>query len=65
MDSLIHLAIVFAIVFVFLPVLLIPYWRIFSRAGFSGWLSILIVVPIVNLIVLYYVAFARWNVKST
>jgi hypothetical protein len=48
-------------VFVFLPVLLIPYWRIFSRAGFSGWLSLLILVPLANLIVLYYIAFADWK----
>ena len=43
--------------------LILPYWRIFSRAGFSGWLSVLTLVPVVNLIVLYYVAFAKWNVR--
>ena len=42
---------------------LIPYWRIFDRLGFSGWLSILMFVPLVNFIVLYYIAFSRWNVK--
>ena len=47
----------------FLPLLIVPYWRIFSRAGFAGVLSLLMLVPLVNLIVLYYVAFARWNVK--
>ena len=42
---------------------LIPYWRIFDRLGFSGWLSILMFVPLVNIILLYYVAFSSWNVK--
>ena len=44
-------------------IVVVPFWRIFSRAGFAGALSLLMVVPLVNLIVLYYVAFARWNVK--
>jgi len=48
---------------VFLPIVLVPYWRIFSRAGFPGVLSLLMIVPFVNLAVLYYVAFARWNVS--
>jgi uncharacterized membrane protein YhaH (DUF805 family) len=48
-------------VFVFLPILIIPYWRIFSKAGFSGWLSLLILFPLVNLIVLYVVAFSEWK----
>jgi len=35
--------------------------RIFSRSGFSGWLSLLMPVPMINLIVLYVVAFAPWT----
>jgi hypothetical protein len=45
-------------------VVLIPYWQIFKKAGFSPWLSLLIVVPFVNLCALYYLAFARWPDKS-
>jgi len=48
--------------FVFLPLVLVPYWRIFTKAGFSGWLVLLMIVPFVNLIVLYYVAFSNWKV---
>lgn len=39
----------------------LPFWKIFSRAGFSGWLSLLMLVPMINLIVLYVVAFAPWS----
>jgi len=46
-----------------IPLFIIPFWRIFSRAGFPGVLAILMLIPLVNLIVLYYVAFSRWNVK--
>jgi hypothetical protein len=42
---------------------LIPYWQIFKKAGFSPWLSLLIVIPFVNLCALYYLAFARWPEK--
>jgi hypothetical protein len=50
-------------IFVVLPVFVIPYWEIFSKAGFAGALSLLIVVPLVNLIVLYVVAFSKWKTK--
>ena len=48
-----------------IPLFLIPYWKIFSKAGFSGWLSLLMVVPLVNLVVLYYVAFTNWKVRPS
>jgi len=44
---------------VLLPVVIIPYWKIFSKAGFSGWLSLLMLVPVANLMVLYVVAFSE------
>lgn len=41
-------------------VIVIPFWRICKKAGYSGWLSLLILFPIVNLGLLYFLAFARW-----
>jgi hypothetical protein len=41
---------------------LIPYWFIFKKAGFSPFLSLLMFVPLINIIMLYFLAFARWNV---
>ena len=43
-------------------VIIVPFWFIFSKAGFSKWLSVLMIVPLVNVIVLYYVAFSKWTV---
>lgn len=40
--------------------IVVPYWKIFSKAGFSRYLSLLMVIPFANLILLYYVAFAEW-----
>ncbi|OGP50377.1 MAG: hypothetical protein A2Y79_11690 [Deltaproteobacteria bacterium RBG_13_43_22] len=43
-------------------VAVIPFWKIFSKAGFSGWLSLTLVVPFLNIIVLFYLGFAEWPV---
>ncbi|HES59116.1 MAG: hypothetical protein JW956_00590 [Calditrichaceae bacterium] len=39
-----------------------PVWIIFSKAGFTGWLSLLLLVPVLNILVLYYVAFSKWPI---
>ena len=55
---------VFVIVLIAVVVGILPYWKIFSKAGFSGWMSLLMLVPLLNLVVLYIVAFSQWNVQS-
>ena len=57
----IHLLII-VFVLPFLAVVVAPYWVIFKKAGFPGALSLLVLVPIVNLVVLYVIAFSRWKV---
>jgi hypothetical protein len=37
-----------------------PAWRICSKAGFPGPLGLLIVVPLLNLALLFFLAFAEW-----
>ena len=43
-----------------LIVFMIPFWKIFGKAGFPPALSLVMLIPIVNLIALYFVAFANW-----
>jgi hypothetical protein len=43
-------------------VLVVPYWFIFKKAGFSPWLAVLMFVPLANIIILYVVAFSEWKV---
>ena len=51
------------IIFFFIGVVVIlPFWRIFSKAGFSGWMSLTQIVPLVNVIGLFYLAFAEWPI---
>ena len=40
--------------------IILPFWFIFSKAGYSKWLSLLMVVPIVNIVILYFLAFSTW-----
>ena len=55
------------IMFLIMAVLIIlPFWFIFSKAGHSKWLSLLMVVPLVNIIMLYFLAFSTWpNQRDT
>lgn len=38
----------------------IPAWRIVAKAGYHGAWSLLIFVPLVNIIMLYVFAFNQW-----
>ncbi len=41
---------------------IIIWWRIFSKAGYSGAMSLLMFVPIANLIILCVLAFGEWPI---
>ncbi|MBI1799178.1 MAG: hypothetical protein HYR73_05785 [Candidatus Eisenbacteria bacterium] len=38
----------------------LPLWIIFRKAGFPGWLSLTQAIPVVNFLVLLYVALMPW-----
>ena len=37
-----------------------PFWKIFRKAGFSPWLSLLFGIPVFNIGLLFYLGFAEW-----
>ncbi|HZO73335.1 MAG TPA: hypothetical protein VFB60_14135 [Ktedonobacteraceae bacterium] len=41
---------------------IIIYWKIFSKAGYSGALSLLMLVPIANIVMLCVLAFGEWPI---
>ena len=43
----------------------IPFWKICAKAGFPGALSLLMLVPIANIILPFYIAFAEWPVLKS
>jgi len=51
------LVILAALVFVFLP-----FYRIFAKAGYAGMLCLTMIVPILNIIMLLFLAFSEWPI---
>jgi hypothetical protein len=57
---------IYLLVIVLINLLVItPCWRIFKKIGFNPWLSILMLIPLVNLITLWYVAFATGSADNS
>ena len=44
---------------------IIPAWRITSKAGFPGALSLLLLVPLLGIVLIWIFAFVRWPVERT
>ncbi|MEO0466315.1 MAG: hypothetical protein AAF216_07210 [Pseudomonadota bacterium] len=43
---------------------IVGYWKIWSKAGFNGAWSLLMLVPLVNIGAFLYLAFADWPVHK-
>ncbi|MBS1814268.1 MAG: hypothetical protein JSS87_05285 [Acidobacteria bacterium] len=56
-----HIMILMVLLF-FFPIIVVPYWFIFKKAGFPPAISLLMFFPLLNLLILYIVAFSRWKV---
>ncbi len=37
-----------------------PFWKICSKAGFPGWISLLVLIPVLNIVLLFFLALADW-----
>jgi len=58
----IGLVIALAIALVSMLLGIIIWWKIFSKAGYSGALGLLMLLPLVNLIMLLVLAFGQWPI---
>lgn len=45
-------------------IMVIPFWRICRRLGFPGFMGLLVLVPLLNLVFFYYLAFASWPIDE-
>jgi len=57
-----HMLPVVLFVLVAALILIIPYWKIFGKAGFPRIFGVFMIFPLVNLILLYVLAFSRWRI---
>ncbi len=60
-----ELFIIVAIAAVSLVVVVWPAARICRRVGFSPWLGVFAVVPLANLLLLWFVALAPWPASNS
>jgi hypothetical protein len=51
------------IVIFWIAIFIVPAWRITKKAGYSGYLSLLTLIPLVNIIAIWIFAFAKWPVE--
>jgi hypothetical protein len=56
------LLILFVVLFMGIVLGVLPYWFIFRKAGFAPALSLLMIIPLVNVVMLFFLAFAEWPV---
>jgi len=46
-------------------IIVFPFWRIFSKAGFHGAWSLLMLIPFVGIIMIFFLAFVKWPINKT
>jgi ABC-type spermidine/putrescine transport system permease subunit II len=54
--------VIVALFVITLVVLAVAFYKLFQKAGFAGGLGLLMLIPVVNLGVALYLAFAEWPV---
>jgi hypothetical protein len=53
------------ILIMYVCIIVVPCWRIVGKAGYSGALSLLVLVPLVNIILLWVFAFSKWPIERS
>ena len=56
----VELLVLLIVISVIAVVAMIPYWIIFRKAGFEPVLSLLMFLPLANIIVLWWFALTEW-----
>lgn len=46
-------------------IMVLPFWKICTKIGYHGALSLLVLIPLVNLGLFYYLAFSQWPIHKT
>lgn len=62
--SVFFLIFVIPLVLIIVTVKILIFCKIFSKAGYSWALGLLMLVPIANIIMLFVLAFAEWPIES-
>ena len=57
--GIIAILVLFALIFLGI----LPYWMIYKKTGKSGAMSLLQLIPVVNIIMLFVLAFGEWPIE--
>jgi hypothetical protein len=63
-DAAIGMLCPLAIAAVVLILMIVVWWRIFDKTGHGGAMSLLMLLPIINIIMLLVLAFGEWPVEA-
>ena len=55
-----HWLISLVVIVVVLAIYLVPIVTIIRKAGYSGWWCLMLFLPLVNIVMLWVFAFAKW-----
>jgi hypothetical protein len=64
-EAIAAMVVMFVVLLIVIPLLvlqIIAWWKICTKAGYSGWLSLLMLVPVANLVWFLILAFGDWPV---
>lgn len=56
------LAIFPLMILIMMIIIILPFWFICKKAGFSPWMALLNIIPFGGLVLIYMLAFAEWKV---
>jgi len=62
-GGIIGVLVVLGIALFFLILTIVIWWKIFAKAGYSGALGLLMLIPLVNFILLLVLAFGEWPIQ--
>ena len=51
-------------IFGFIVFMLVPAWKIVTKAGYNGAWAIVGVVPLLNIVMLWVFAFSKWPIDK-
>jgi len=57
-----EILVIFVVFLLYFPAWIVAFWRIFSRAGYPGVVSLAMLVPVLNVIMILFLGFADWPV---
>ncbi len=54
----------FIVMLVCAAIIIIPFWKIFSKAGYNAALSLPMLIPVVGIVLLFFLAFSEWPIEK-